>query len=61
MLVQVGDDVGAPTISILEQLEPTMSFCEFLIIERVDIFEVAIQGEEEFCRGRSGNALSVGF
>lgn len=49
ILVQIRDGIRRTAIPILEKPEPTVGLTKLLVIERVDIFEVAIQGEEEFC------------
>jgi hypothetical protein len=34
----------------MEQSEPASALGIFLVVEAVDVFEVSIEGEEEFCR-----------
>lgn len=54
MLVQVGNDIGAAAIAVLEQLEPAVSLGEFFVVKRVDILKIAVQGEEELCDSSTG-------
>lgn len=60
VVVQVGDDLGAPAIAILEELEAAVRLGELLVVELVDILEVAVQGEEElYGEGLGDEATSV--
>jgi hypothetical protein len=33
----------------LEEVQPAAELGEFLVVEKVDIFEVSIKSEKEFC------------
>src|SRR5687767_13018728 len=43
------DDIGNTAIAIVKEVQPAASFAELLVVEEIDIFEVSIQGKEEFC------------
>jgi hypothetical protein len=51
ILVQGSYNVGGSSISVLEEVQPAAELCEFLVVEKVDIFEVSIKSEKEFCVG----------
>lgn len=57
MVIQVGGyDIRASSVSVLEKLEAAVSLAELLVVERVDILEVAIQGKEKLCWVELGDA-----
>lgn len=49
VIVQVGYDFGASAVSVLEELYAAVRFGKLLVVELVDILEVAVQREEELC------------
>lgn len=57
VVVQISSyDIRASAISVLQKLKAAMSLAEFLVVERVDIFEIAIQGKKELCWVELGDA-----
>lgn len=57
MVIQVGGyNIRASPVSVLEKLEAAVSLAEFLVVERVDILEVTIQGKEKLCWVELGDA-----
>jgi hypothetical protein len=50
-LVESRDDIGGAAIAVVEEVQAAAGFSEFLVVEKVDIFEVSVKGEKEFCMG----------
>jgi riboflavin synthase alpha subunit len=49
ILIQGSDYIDGSSISVLEEVQTATKFCVFLVVEKVDIFEVSIKREKEFC------------
>lgn len=60
VVVQVGNDVCASAIPILEKLEASVGFGKFLVVEGIDIFKITIQGEEELYMVGLGDTHDLG-
>lgn len=45
----MGDGIGHAAVPVLQEREPSASVGKFLVVKVVDILEVTVQSEEEFC------------